>query len=1303
MIDVMDKRDVGLGKRGLHGYPKSLTSKLSLKSITFLLCAAAAWPAHAAARVENSPHPDWIAEVRERIHAVFAGMEGDFHRERLEMRLEAAERLAAIPDRTPLEDAELDEFRSSFDEAFAMWERDPLNPAVKAVELNLADFMDETATAGGCGGSGAQSPSFVADAAFAAAIAAIRALDGAPVILRIPAGDYLIDTVVSGRVVPRGRFHLDLSGLTNCAVVGESPETTRIRFGVYGNCGVSIDGSENCTVAGIDFAWSKAMFSQGVIESYDPSDFSAVVRHHPETLPPTEIDPDDGHTHVCALFSPDGKFLRDCGNIFTFFAQRRAEDLGDGLFRIWFDDKPHWSQDVRNFRPRHGDVVTVTDRMNTQMTVRISGSAWCSFENVWIRNSPAGTICGTMARYLAMDHCRVFPAAPGLVLSSNADTGFTPPGTHIAHCEFSNMGDDGANFLGSGASAVRREGSRSLVIRPLLGRLRPGDFQQVVGADGRICVFRVESIRVVQEEPRQFPGLAGHTRDRWIVTYDGDLPDDIATEADCSGGKPDVVFTPLEWGTGSTMRGNFLHDFRGRGACLQSSHAIVEDNIFENMINGIEVAGRLAFREGPIASDALIRRNVFRDTRTGIHSYWLDGYGRALPEGEKTIRRLEIVSNRFERVATPFELKNIDESEIVLVGNEVSPAHATARPESSPHFDWIAEVRERIHAVFAGMEGDFHRERLEMRLEAAERLASIPERTMLLDAELDEFRAYFEEAFALWEQDPLNPAVKAVKMDLSDFISSGDAGAQPPSFVADAAFTRAIAAIRALDGVPSILRIPAGDYLICSVVTGSVLRGLCHLDFGGITNCAIVGDSPETTRIEFGVYSRNGFSLNHARNCTLANLDLSFREPPFSQVQIESYDSSSFTAIVRRHPGTLRPDDPRFLTRRKTEQVCIMFDKDGNYIRDRGIPYPFFALRAEDLGGDRFRIWFDTRRAKIADYRPIPGDVLCLVERNAHEPLHIAGSEFLNLHRIWFRNSPSGTASSRVARGFTEDHCRVFPKSPDLFLSTNADTFYSPIGSHLAHCEFERMGDDGANCLGEGYEILGRDGPRTISIAKFRGRIRSGDVHVIVHAIEGRILGEFRVASVSASDGGLGAQSASFEGAVSITYDCDLPPELTTVANVGAMEMAAHKDIAHGLRKATAAADILYAPLAFGTGFTMRDCRIHDMRGRGTVVQCPNAIIEDCVFENILGGMEIAGYTHHLEGIPPHNVAVRRNVFRDIDGGIFAYFTDVNCMVHDEEAPIRWIEISSNRFERVKTPFSLRNTAGVTMLDNVEM
>ncbi len=625
-------------------------------------------------------------------------------------------------------------------------------------------------------------------------------------------------------------------------------------------------------------------------------------------------------------------------------------------------------------------------------------------------------------------------------------------------------------------------------------------------------------------------------------------------------------------------------------------------------------------------------------------------------------------------------------------------AGVAARGDTRPSA-WLAETRERIASVFAGMEGDFHRERLEMRLEAAERLAAVPERSMLLDAELDEFRSYFDEAFALWKQDPLNQAARPVELNLADFAGADDGET----------FARAIEAIRALGGKPSVLRVPAGDYLIGSVATGHVIRGLCHLDFGGVTNCAVVGEAPETTRIEFGVYSRVGVNLDGSRNCTVANLDLSWREPPFSQVMIESYDPTNFTAVVRHHLGTLRPDDPRFQSRRKKSQVCVMFDKDGKYLQDRGIAHPFFALKADDLGGGLFRIWFDRlprwKTQDIRKYHPVPGDVLCIVERGHGEPIHIDQSEFCAFHRVWFHNSPGGTSPSRWARGFTEDHCRVFPKSPDLFLSTNADTFYSPCGSHLAHCEFERMGDDGANCLGEGTEIISRRDARTLVVGRFAGRLRVGDVHRIVHAIDGRFLGDFKVVAFSGDTrisavSGAGVPRAD-DADIVITYDRDLPVGLKTAEEAGAMDFATHKEIAHGMRKAKAAADLLFAPLAYGTGFTMRDCRIRDMRGRGAVVQCSNTIIEDCVFENILQGIELAGYTHHMEGTPPHNVVLRHNVIRDCGTGVTSYFSNVNGGVREDEKPIRWITIVSNRFERVAHTFNLRNASDVTIADNV--
>ena len=622
-----------------------------------------------AAGVDGSPRELALTELRSRISSTFADKEGDFHRERLEMRLEAAERLAAREDRTPLEDAELEEFRFSFHEAIEKWRRDPLNPATNPLELNVRDF--------GAIGDGETDDS----AAFSLAIAAVRALGGTPSILRIPAGDYFFGKAEPGLVEPRGNFHLDFSALTNCAVVGESPETTRLEFGVYAQFGISMDDAENCTLADVDIFWRKPPFSQAVIESYDPSDFSAVVRHHPGTLLPIELDPDK-YIHVCALFTQGGIFVKDRGIEYPFFGRRPAEDLGGGRYRIWFEERPQYGSPIDKFAPQPGDIICTVDRMFWLSAIRTEGSAYCNFLRVWIRNSPAGTICGTSARYMTMDHCKVLPKSPDLMLSSNADTGFCPYGAHIAHCEFRNMSDDGVNCLGHGVDALRREGSRSLVIRPLRGRLRIGDFQRIVRAsDGSIHDMRVAAIRIVREESRHFPGTSRETCDRWVVSYDKDLPPGIVTEADIEAGtatgpdgkapKADVVFTPLEWGVGFTMRGNWIHDFRGRGACIQCPHAIVEDNVFENLLDGIHVSGRMGLREGPLASDVLLRRNVVRDAIFGIRTYYRDPYGRSL-KNMKGIRHLEIVSNRIENTRTTFDFRNTAD-DIILLDNSTAP------------------------------------------------------------------------------------------------------------------------------------------------------------------------------------------------------------------------------------------------------------------------------------------------------------------------------------------------------------------------------------------------------------------------------------------------------------------------------------------------------------------------------------------------------------------------------------------------------------------------------------------------------
>ena len=68
--------------------------------------------------VPDDPLPD-LADLRKRLPEIFKGCEGSSRHEWFATRLEAAERLAALPTRTPLMQAELDEFRASFRDALA--------------------------------------------------------------------------------------------------------------------------------------------------------------------------------------------------------------------------------------------------------------------------------------------------------------------------------------------------------------------------------------------------------------------------------------------------------------------------------------------------------------------------------------------------------------------------------------------------------------------------------------------------------------------------------------------------------------------------------------------------------------------------------------------------------------------------------------------------------------------------------------------------------------------------------------------------------------------------------------------------------------------------------------------------------------------------------------------------------------------------------------------------------------------------------------------------------------------------------
>ena len=598
----------------------------------------------------------------------------------------------------------------------------------------------------------------------------------------------------------------------------------------------------------------------------------------------------------------------------------------------------------------------------------------------------------------------------------------------------------------------------------------------------------------------------------------------------------------------------------------------------------------------------------------------------------------------------------------------------------------LGALDQRIRKTFAGREACFQHERLVKRMEQAKRLESLPGRTLLMQAELDDFVSYFKEALELWKVDPANPDVAPEVLDVADFGAKGDGLTDNAP-----AFRKAVAAVRAMGGRPCVLKVGRGEYHFATPMTKTDARTVVNVDFSCLTNCLVSGAGPRETRFSFGVYDAHGISCRRSRNMTIAGVECRWRETPFAETTVVSYDAKEMSAVVACNPKGLRPDDPRYDWKRR-HQVCCLFDGKGNKVY-RGAT-PFVNRSPEDLGNGRYRVFFDRNRGKMREFRPLPGDYVIIPDRrNEWSGTMMLQSEFCNFSEVWFRNARAGAIGAANCHYATAVHCRTFPAEGFVF-SSNADTFYNARGSYLAHCEFDHQGDDGANSLGYGTPVRSQDGPRTLTVRAFWGRLRIGDVVQVMEVMSGRFRCELKVVAIERF-----VSPETKEPMVRMTFDRDLPDGIVTVAQVGMLDAKARYAISHGLGEVRGVADLLYAPLQFGTGFTVFDCRIHDLRGCGINVQCPHSLIESNVVERITTGMKMTGLTEWFEGTPPYDVVIRNNVFREHTFGIRSQFNTVNAKMA-EERPIRWVEIVSNRFERVEVPLQLHNLSDETVRDN---
>lgn len=522
-----------------------------------------------------------------------------------------------------------------------------------------------------------------------------------------------------------------------------------------------------------------------------------------------------------------------------------------------------------------------------------------------------------------------------------------------------------------------------------------------------------------------------------------------------------------------------------------------------------------------------------------------------------------------------------------------------------------------------------------------------------------------------WKVSPDNPAVEAAILDVRDFGAVGDGAADNAP-----AFRAALGAVRALNGRPCILRIPPGRYLLCrdGAETQTAARGFdANILCEGLSNLAICGESAETTALLFGAYDANGFTFASCTNCTLRGISLQYAEAPFGQGEVvatDFADANSPSLTIRLVPGTLAPTDPRY-AKALRPNVCALFDAAGRQVF---MPYVFFDGRADDLGGGLFRVFLDPSRWNASAAESIvPGTVFVIPDRrHALSAVRADDSLLCAFDGVSIRNSRAGAFTLFGSFFSTVWRCRIESAEPGLVLSANADGCFSSPGTHMAYCDFRAMNDDGANCHTNGRQIRRIDAERRsiVTRADTGTEVRPGDIVQVMRPATGEVAAQLRVASQRLFDEeGTGLAETFFDGKV---------PD-----GVGA-------------------SNTIFFPMSFGAGFVCCGNRFRSLRNIAIQVQCPNALVEGNVVENIAHCICVSALMNHwFEGPAPYNVTIRGNTAHDalraVSVGIYALGKTV-----PQHPAIRGLTLLDNRFSCIanRPAMKISNAADVILAGN---
>lgn len=544
----------------------------------------------------------------------------------------------------------------------------------------------------------------------------------------------------------------------------------------------------------------------------------------------------------------------------------------------------------------------------------------------------------------------------------------------------------------------------------------------------------------------------------------------------------------------------------------------------------------------------------------------------------------------------------------------------------------------------------------------------------LATEDLRRFCELFDDELRYWKTYPLAPGVTPKVIRVTDYGAKGDGKTDNIP-----AFDAAIAAAAACGGAPVVIEVPEGEFHF------DAPDGRVHVPLRDLTNVVFRGVSPEKTRLRFDNTERGGVLVRGGANVTVMGLELASTETPFFQGVVETFDREAGFAVVRQHPGTVRPDDARFLNARRYQYCLGIFDAAGTEVAD-GCTSIFYAQRSEELGDGRFKVFlekdhFGFRRPRT---RLEPGWQIVIPLRKAFcaNVETAQGAYLCNVVDVWVRNG-RGSAVGFCSEAFysTAWRVRVFP-FPGLLAASGADAIMSHRGTFIGESEFDHLNDDGGNCYSLGRRIRRIENGDTAVADWLPCNYAAGDPMQVLSAQTGQFLYLGRVKRAG------GAEKARGE-LHDTQFEDLLPAGIRTMESVGRPQAKPGERflqiVAGGKVDAASEPDMLYRPYMFGVGHVVYRTRFSSLRGSGAVCACPNALYDGVTYEHMNRGISLSSLGNG-EGPAPYNVWIRNCTFRDCLVGI-----EGRCMrgIGGKflTAPVRGLTVEGCRFEGVGTPY----------------